>query len=124
MMKWAVQHSISDKLDGCLQITDTGSLALTSSASGPDSDHPLTGALKKRRDVLTLPMSYDDYPSTEAICMTGYTELGWLGQLVKSKVCTHDTHDTCMDTSDTHDTCTIRHFISYHMVSQLYPLYI
>ncbi len=85
LLKWAWNHSLSNKLDdGCLQISHTGSLAL--SDPNPNPANPLIDSLEKRTDVLAIPISYDDYPATEAICMTGYTELGWLGQLVKSKV--------------------------------------
>ena len=84
MLKWAWSHSLPVGLENRIQLCDDGQLTISSSA---DSSAPAPLAtLKGRSNVLSIPIDYDDYPGTEAICLTGYTELGWIGQLVKSKV--------------------------------------
>ncbi len=42
----------------------------------------LSGAATR---LFVIPMDYDDYPETEAICMTGHTQLKWIAQLAHSK---------------------------------------
>lgn len=38
-----------------------------------------------KNNLLTIPMNYDLYPETEAICLTGKTQVNWIGQLAASE---------------------------------------
>ena len=39
-----------------------------------------------QRKLYTIPVDYDSYPDTDAVCLTGVTQLKWIAQLVVSKV--------------------------------------
>ena len=41
-------------------------------------------SVEDKRSLFVIPMDYDDYPETEAICMTGHTQLKWIAQLAHS----------------------------------------
>ena len=49
-------------------------------ASVEDLDHM---NVKKLR---TIPIDYDRYPRTDAVCLTGVTQIRWIRQLVESKI--------------------------------------
>ena len=50
-----------------------------------DNKLPGTVAAIPTKNLLTIPMNYDLYPDTEAICLTGKTQVNWIGQLAASE---------------------------------------
>ena len=68
MMKWAMGHPLPENLDELI---------------GPEG--VLHGVTRDKK-LYAIPVPYEKYPETDAICLTGLTELGWIFQLVNSTV--------------------------------------
>ena len=76
MIKWAEEHAMPDSL---LSVVPAGG-PLASYGGGGVLSHEQVSAL------WAIPCAYEDFPDTEGICLTGSTQLMWLGQLVHSPV--------------------------------------
>ena len=68
MMKWGFEHPLPENMHELI---------------GPNG--PLDGVTRTGQ-LYAVPIDYTAYPCTEAICLTGLTELGWIFQLVNSPV--------------------------------------
>ena len=76
MLQWAEKHEMADAL---MQAVPASSIV--AHCAGLD----LGFSVEDKRSLFVIPMDYDDYPETEAICMTGHTQLKWIAQLAHSK---------------------------------------
>ena len=76
MIKWAEEHSMPESL---LTVVPAG---------GPLASYGGDDALSAEQvsELWAIPCEYEDFPDTEGICLTGSTQLKWLGQCVHSLV--------------------------------------
>jgi len=76
MLQWAEKHTMPESL---MEVVPAGSMV--AHTGGDDSGL----SVEEKKSLFVIPMEYDDYPETEAICMTGHTQMKWIAQLVYSK---------------------------------------
>jgi hypothetical protein len=88
MIKWASEHSIPESLLEKADAAYAGGLVLHGGSGlvvrGGGEDEGMMA--KELKALWTIPMTYEDYPETEAVLMTGNTQLKWIGQLAMSTV--------------------------------------
>lgn len=97
MLMWAHAHQMPNALLQLAPPADPTGMVVR----GGGEDEGLTAT--ELRTLWAVPVKYDDYPETNAICLTGNTQLKWLGQLVASDV--------------RYVRTTTYHIISHHMIS-------
>jgi hypothetical protein len=77
MHKWALQH--------CLPERDNMQLILAGGGGG-GGGHGHGSIVPAKGKLWAIPLPPEDYPQTEAVCLTGKTQLDHLRQLVTSRV--------------------------------------
>ena len=84
MIKWASAHQIPDALMETTALVPAIGQQLATQHHGGGEEAGLTSA--ELNALWAIPCQYEQFPETEGICLTGNTQLKWIGQCVRSKV--------------------------------------
>ena len=88
MIMWASKNSMPQSLLETADAAYAGGLVLRGGSDlvvrGGGEDEGINA--KELSALWTIPMPYEDYPETEAVLMTGNTQLKWIGQLAMSTI--------------------------------------
>ena len=86
MIKWASANEMPEVMMQVYDLVPAVGQQLVAHPTHILGGGELVLSKQELRSLWAVPCCYEDFPETEGICMTGNTQLKWIGQCVQSDV--------------------------------------